>query len=88
MCDETLVVHCQQRVVRMSFRRNQRGAGGDERVPDDLRPSRNLVSRIRKPDPDLAARLVEQAAIAPHDGHREGHELEPNPCRLARVTAR
>ena len=59
----------------------------DERVANRESAVRPLVPRVREADPDLATRLVEQAVVAPHDGKRERHARDTNPCRLARVTS-
>ena len=89
--DEALVVNVEERVVPMLRGRHEPRTRTDERVADDRCAGRHLVAGIRQPDPDLAARLVQKAAVAPRDGNRQAlsrgrHGCEPNRtrCRLAR----
>ena len=69
--DEPLVVHGEDRVVRVLRSRDERRARLHQRIPDRLDPGRYLVPRIGQPDPHLAARLVQEAAVAPDDGDRQ-----------------
>ena len=69
----------EQRLVVVRLGLDDRCARADERLADRERAVRPLVPRVGKADPHLAARLVEQAVVAPDDRKRERHARETNP---------
>src|SRR5215471_14352806 len=81
--EQTSVVDLAQCVVAVRLGRHQPRALLDQRLPDPQRALGHLVTRDRQPDPDLAARLVQQACVAPDDGKGERHRRRAYPVSIA-----
>ena len=82
--DEPLVVDGMERRIVVRLGLDDRCTRLHERLANRERALGALVPRVGKADPDLAARLVEQAVVAPHDRKRERHARDDIPCTLAR----
>ena len=69
MIDQRLVMHGKQHLIAVRHGRPDRGPRRPQRGQDHLGPLRHLGARLADAEPDLAARLVPQARLAPH--HRD-----------------
>ncbi len=69
MIDQRLVMHGKQHLIAVRHGRPDRGPRRPQRGQDHLGPLRHLGAGLADAEPDLAARLVPQARLAPH--HRD-----------------
>ena len=69
--EQPAVVHRPQDLIAVGPGRHDGRARRGERVAQDQRPGRHLGALVAHPQPDLAARLVAQAVLAPDHGNRQ-----------------